>query len=437
MTLPQPIVDREPIIDDVVAGRYMAPELGRPLRSTIRSLVIAPTLDGREEELVAGLGLGRSIAVVADETTQEVLGRRLARALGDAPSIVLDHPKADEATAAALEERSRHVEALIAVGSGTINDLCKYVAHRTGRSCAVFGTAPSMDGYVTSTVSITREGFKLSLPAQSPKGVFLDLGVLAAAPRRMIQAGLGDTVCRTTAQVDWLLSHLLLDTVYAETPYDLMRADEPLLYAQADRLLDGDLDAMRLLARMLVLSGLGVLVTHTSHCGSMAEHAISHFIDMLADPHPGTLHGQQVGIATWSVARLQAAMLEQAAPPSLRALDLDPAGFRARYGRFAESCLAAAGKKPLDQAGTRALQARLDRDWPAMRERLLAAMLPLAELERVMDAAGLPKTAAELGVDPSFYRRAVGRAHEIRDRYSILDLAAQSGRLEGFAAGEG
>ena len=49
----------------------------------------------------------------------------------------------------------------------------------------------------------------------------------------MMRAGLGDTVCRTTAQVDWLLSHLLLDTVYAETPYRLMAEDEPRLYALA------------------------------------------------------------------------------------------------------------------------------------------------------------------------------------------------------------
>ena len=52
-------------------------------------------------------------------------------------------------------------------------------------------------------------------PAHAPTGVFFDLAVLAAAPARMMRAGLGDTVCRTTAQVDWLLSHLLLDTAYA------------------------------------------------------------------------------------------------------------------------------------------------------------------------------------------------------------------------------
>ena len=208
-------------------------------------------------------------------------------------------------TADALQERARHADALVAVGSGTINDLCKHVTHRTGRRSAVFATGLSMDGYVTTTVSITREGFKLSLPAHAPVGVFFDLGILAAAPARMARAGLGDTVCRTTAQLDWLVSHLLLDTVYAETPYRLMAEDEPKLYARAHLLPEGDLGATLLLTRMLILSGLGVLVTYTSHCGSMGEHSISHFVDTFADPHPKTLHGEQVGIASWSMARLQ------------------------------------------------------------------------------------------------------------------------------------
>jgi glycerol-1-phosphate dehydrogenase [NAD(P)+] len=44
--------------------------------------------------------------------------------------------------------------------------------------------------------------------------------------------------------------------------------------------------------------------------------------------------------------------------------------------------------------------------------------------------------AHEVGIEPAFYRHAVAHAHEIRDRYGFLDLAAQSGRLEAFAAEE-
>ena len=54
-----------------------------------------------------------------------------------------------------------------------------------------------------------------------------------------------------------------------------------------------------------------------------------------------------------------------------------------------------------------------------------------------MGAAGAPLTAGERASTPSFYRRAVGHAHELRDRYCFLDLAAQSGRLADFVAGEG
>jgi glycerol-1-phosphate dehydrogenase [NAD(P)+] len=261
--------------------------------------------------------------------------------------------------------------------------------------------------------------------------------VLAAAPARMIRAGLGDTVCRSTAQVDWLLSHRLLDTVYAETPYRLMADDEPRLYGKAHRLLDGDLAAMHLLTRLLILSGLGVLVTSTSHCGSMGEHAISHHLDMFARPHPGTLHGEQVGIATWSMARLQAELLARAEAPLLAPLALDESAFQQRYGRFAGTCLAAAGRKPFDRDGTDRLNRRLAARWPEIRRELEAVMLPLAEMERIMQAAGVAMRPADLGVVSGAYRQAVGHAHEIRDRYGFLDLAAQSGRLAGFAAGEG
>ena len=105
----------------------------------------------------------------------------------------------------------------------------------------------------------------------------------------------------------------------------------------------------------MILSGLGVLVTGTSHCGSMGEHAISHFIDTFADPHPRTLHGEQVGIATWSMARLQEAMLASAEPPVLVALPIDEARYTDDYGRLAPSCLEAVRRKPFDPQGTERL----------------------------------------------------------------------------------
>ncbi len=425
------------LIQDFVAGRYRSVETGEPIVCPIRRVVTAKSLDGREAALVREAGLDGRLAVVSDENTHGVLGKRVEAALPGSLSVVLDHPHADEATADHLRERTRHCDGLVAVGSGTLNDLCKYVTHADGRPCAVFATAPSMNGYVTSTVSITRGDYKLSLKAHAPSGVFYDLEVLAAAPKRMIRAGLGDAICRGVAQVDWLFSHLLLNTPYFESPYDLQLVDEPKLFAAAPRLLSGDLDAMASLVDVLTLGGLGVIVSGTSHSGSMGEHGISHYIDMFARPHPGSLHGEQVGIATLTMARLQAQLLAEASPPVLAATTIDPAVLEARYGDKAPLCRAALEAKAIDAERLVAVNARLERHWDEWRRALARLSVPPVRLEATLAAAGAATRPADLDIDPDFYRTAVAHAHEIRDRFSFLDLAALTGRLQAFARGEG
>jgi Glycerol dehydrogenase and related enzymes len=97
---------------------------------------------------------------------------------------------------ARVRAATAEADALVAVGSGTINDLCKYAAFLDRKPYVVFGTAPSMNGYTSVSAAITEHGHKKSLPAAAPVGVFLDLAVLAAAPPRMIRSGLGDSICR-------------------------------------------------------------------------------------------------------------------------------------------------------------------------------------------------------------------------------------------------
>ncbi len=425
------------LIQDFVAGRYRTIETGRPVPCPIAAIEIGRSLEGREAALLAAIGFTGTIGVVSDENTRDVLGARVERALSRCRPIVLDHPHADEATAATLRDRARHCDALVAVGSGTLNDLCKHVTHGDGRACAVFATAASMNGYVTGTASITKGDFKHSLKSHAPRGVFFDLDILAAAPPRLTRAGLGDALCRGTAQIDWLLSHLLLGTTYVESPFDMQLVDEPKLLAAAPRLLDGDLEAMATLVHVLTLGGLGVVITGTSHSGSMGEHGISHFIDMFARPHPGSLHGEQVGVATLTMARLQALLLAEAAPPVLGPTGIDDAALEERFGGQAAACRAALLAKALSGERLAAANARLARFWGDWRRALAGLAIPAERIEAALGSIDAARTAAGLGLDPAFYRTAVAHAHEIRDRFGFLDLAALSGRLEAFAAGEG
>ena len=243
------------LIDDMVAGHWINPETGKPGRVPYKSVVIAETLDGREAELVTSVGIKGRVGVVCDQRTREVMGSRVAKALlaahnsgiSGVETIVLDDPHADEAHVDALRERTAHVDALVAVGSGTINDLCKYVTATDGRDYCVFGTAPSMNGYTSTTASITlTNGLKVSKPAHAPLGVFIDLSVNAAVPTYLVASGFGDCLARSVAQFDWWLSHRMLDTLYTELPFRLEREDEQELMARAPDLAKGGIEAIGL-----------------------------------------------------------------------------------------------------------------------------------------------------------------------------------------------
>jgi glycerol-1-phosphate dehydrogenase [NAD(P)+] len=181
-----------------------------------------------------------------------------------------------------------------------------------------------------------------------------------------------------------------------------------------------------------------MVIAGSSAPASMGEHSISHYIDLMARAHPGNLHGEQVGVATLTLSRLQNALLRAERPPEVRATRLDEAALRARYGAaLADGVIAAFRAKALDDAGAARINVRLAAVWPPMGARLREVMLPTARLREALVAAGAPTTGVDLGLPSGFYRTAVRHAREIRDRYSILDLADDAGVLEAFAAGEG
>ncbi|MBA3817302.1 MAG: iron-containing alcohol dehydrogenase [Deltaproteobacteria bacterium] len=425
-----PVADPHDPISLLLAGRYPDPTTGELLRAETRSVVIEDSLVGAEAELLVALGLGRRLALIADAHTFAALGERVERAVAGrfaVQRIVLDGAfDADVETIARLGAViERGVDAIVAVGSGTINDLGKMVALERGIPQVVFATAPSMNGYTSLSASITSQGVKRSVRAATPVGVFFDLGVLAAAPPPLIRAGLGDSSCRPTAQADWLLAHLLVDWPYREAPFALLAADEPALFAQAPELLAGDLGALRRLVRTLVLSGFGMTICGGSYPASQGEHLLSHYLEMQRPTHPERLHGEQIGVCALAMARLQAQVLARDTPPRLQASTLTRDEVLARFGPIAgESCWAEVAPKLLTAARAEELTARLARDWDAIRARLMAVSLEPQAMQAMLGSAGAPTTPGELGWSNALLDEALHHAREIRNRYTFLDLAA-------------
>ena len=427
--MPAPDPGDDPLAQ-LLAGDYRDPETGEPLGAASRAVVIEDSLDGREADLVAALGLGDRLCVVADEDTHAALGRRVERALASrfaVQSIVLGHaPHADTATldrlAAALDPG---IDAVVAVGSATINDLCKLAALGRGRPQVVFATAPSMNGYTSLSASITEGGLKRTVRAATPVGAFFDLGVLAAAPIRLIRAGLGDSVCRPTAQADWLLAHLLFGRAYREAPFALLARDEPVLLAEARGLVSGDLAVMRSLVRTLVLSGFGMTICGGSYPASQGEHLLSHYIEMMRPPDlPAALHGEQTGVCALAMARLQDRVLAREVPPVVHPTTVTRDDVIRRFGaERGEACWRELEPKRIDRDRAEQLTARLAAGWDAMRARIRGVTLGHSRMVAALAAAGAPTAPDQLGWPDALLDDALAHAREIRNRYTFLDFA--------------
>jgi len=416
-------------IAELIAGRYRDPETGELLASETLAVVIEDTLEDRAVELVRAHATGTHIAVVSDRNTHAALGARIERELATAftvQSIVVPNPHADTATVAALVAAlAPQTSAVVTVGSGTLNDVSKMAAFERGIPQSVFATAPSMNGYTSVSASIIVDGVKRSFRTRTPLGVFFDLSVIAAAPKALIRAGLGDSAARSTAQADWLLSHLLLDRPYREVPFALLADEEHILFAEPRALVSGDTFALRALVRTLVLSGFGMTICNGSYPASQGEHLLGHYLEMI---HPlDVLHGEQIGVCTIAMADLQERLLHWSTPPVLAASELTQGELERAYGtEVGIACWNEYDKKRLDGARAEELTARLSVQWDSIRERILAISVGPDRIREILAAADAATTPSRLGYTDAEMARAITHARVLRDRYTFLDLAADS-----------
>jgi len=408
------------VLAELVAGTWRAPSTGKQYDIGIKDIVLRESLDGLEAELVAKQHAGKHITVISDDFTHDAVGARIYKELAregfKVDEYVWKKPVCSDEGVEHIRRTTRACEVRIAVGSGTVSDTVKYASFLDDKPYSVFATSP-MNAYTTATASVSSDGFKRSITCKGAQGVYFDLSVIAQCPARLISAAFADVICRTTSQVDWLLSHLLFNTAYDETPYTLLAYDEADMIASADQMLTGNPNALAMLTRISAIMGLGTRFTGTTHSGSMAEHMISHYIDMFAGSlHPGTSHGEQVGVATVTLSQLHNQVLNTDTAPVLKPTRVPDDWIRRTFDpATANNMLEQTRKKTLDEKRCEQINQRLADDWDAIRKTLLQCMLPYQTLRSAMKAAGCQLTATDLGLNTDFYQQAVKGARFIRE----------------------
>ncbi len=378
--------------------------------------------------------------LVADRNTYAAQGERVAAALRaqnfDLKEVIFT--AADVVADAhhilrVLIESDRANRTFIAVGSGTITDITRFVSHRTGRSFISVPTAPSVDGFASIGAPLIIDGVKTTVISQAPQAIFADINTLVTAPVAMIAAGFGDMLGKITSIADWRLGHLLWDEPYDEAIAQRTLAAAQLCVDHAAAIGAHTPDGMRLLMEALIESGYCMLDFGSSRPASGTEHHYSHVWEMtlLRNGRPAILHGAKVGVATVLVAALYeqigrlartevADRLENASLPDRTQ---ETAQIRAAYGELAEQIeREQAPFLALDAFRFDALKTQILNHWPTIQA--LAAQVPPAQtIAALLQQVGGPVVVQGLGLAATDQTFVEQNAHYLRNRFTVRKLA--------------
>ena len=400
---------------------------------------------------------GKRAKIVADETTWRVAGERVLAILRAAgvdcaePLIFPARPQpyADTdflaRTRAAIEAEGPDGRA-VAVGAGTLNDLCKRASTELERPYMCVATAASVDGYASYGAPITKAGFKKTWPCAAPIAIVADSEILLTAPRDLTASGYADLAAKIPSGADWIIADALEAVplrpdlwATTQTPLRDWVADPAGLAA-------GDAKAMGKLFTGLAMTGFAMQTMHDSRPASGAEHLFSHCWEMHHILRPdGTApsHGDKVGIGSLCTTH----MMESFFAKPFTAADIDAAVaaypswekreafIRTQFepGLMLDEVLAASKAKHRTPEALRAKLNLLVSKWDDLAARVKEQLYPFAELRARLAAAGCPVTPEGIGVKAADVHVTALRAQIIRNRYTILDLAQDTGRLDALA----
>ena len=390
--------------------------------------------------------------VVTDENMWRAAGEAVQKSLDVAgvgsvePYVFPGKPTlyAEYANIETLVESLREHDAVpVAVGSGTLNDIVKRAAFECDRPYMNVSTAASMDGYTAFGASIEKDDKKQTLECPAPRAVLGDVDVLVDAPKRMTASGYADLLGKVTAGGDWLIADALGVESIPPDVWEMVQG--PLLgwTGRPGELAGGDEAAMDSLIEGLIMSGLAMQSHQSSRPASGAEHQFSHLWEgegLGRDEDPPLSHGFKVGVGSIAIAAFFECVLKR----DLANLDVDAVcaawpdwetterNVRRAYSgsKLEDAAVKETEAKYVDADALRERLNLVREVWPELRGKVEEQLMPAGELREMLRTAGCPTSPEEIGLSREAFKDTYVRAQMLRKRYTVLDLAIETGVLD-------
>jgi glycerol-1-phosphate dehydrogenase [NAD(P)+] len=395
--------------------------------------------------LLDELGLSKDIFIVCDENTFEAAGKTVIKALRDMgidsrhyvfKENDIHHPD-EKAIGSIMMAMEPEPGLIMAVGTGTLNDLCKFCATRMKIPYCVVGTAPSMDGFASNVIPITKDGMKISYHGVTPEFILGDLSVLAKSPQKLMAAGFGDIIGKVPARLDWMFGHLAFGENMCEEIEDLVNNAVAKCLEHAPDLVHRSDDAVKGVMDALVLSGIAMQMNGDSRPASGAEHHISHFLEMRDGDNmrEGAYHGAKVGMATFITMRLYEKFFEADPPPQgvvMEKMELK-AKIRKAFGDVADDVILEKGFWYYEKEEWQKIKSKIIEHWDVFKANV-EGFAPLREetMKITRELNGVVKPQ-DLGYTREDMYDAIMFARMVRKRPTILEVLANWGFLEKYA----
>ena len=413
-----------------------------------KDLIIGNGVVSRTAEMFAKLFPQQTAIIVADKNTWEVAGKAVFTSLEEAgipqeePFIFTDEELyAEWQHVEKLQAHLKGIEAIaIAVGSGVMNDLTKFVSHTLGRKYMCVGTAASMDGYTAYGASITKDGNKQTFDCPAPYGFVMDPVIAAAAPKELAASGYADLIAKIPAGADWMLADAMGSEAIDKFAWDLVQNGLREALGDPAAVFAGDVAKTEALSEGLLMSGFAMQAIQSSRPASGTEHQFSHCWDMedLCFEGKHVSHGFKVGIGTLA----STASLEFLLEKDIENLDIDKCVeawksweeqeveirevFEGKPGHIARG-LKETRDKYIDKEGLRAQLEALKKAWPTLKEQIKAQIIPFEEVRNNLRLVGAPYEPEHIGVTRERFRKTFSYIPYMRSRFANIDVVYRCG----------
>ena len=395
---------------------------------------------------------GNRALVVADENTWKAAGEAVYAYLVqagvecDEPYIFTDkHLHAEWKFIEMLDERLAATDAIaVAVGSGTINDLCKLCSYHQNRPYMCVATAASVDGYSSFGASITYKNMKQTFTCPAPKAIVADVGVMAKAPAEMTAAGYADLAAKIPAGAEWIIADFFGVEPIHDVAWHIVQDSLKESLADPEGVAALRPEAIAPFVEGLMLSGFAMQAARSSRPASCTDHLFSHLWNMRNHTYNGVTpsHGFQVSVGTL----FMCAMFDQMYKTDFTQIDVDKCVNNwptlAEVRSAAENLFAG---EPYAELGITEITAKYnDKDevrrqlqlikagWPALKQKLQEQCYTYDEMYRCLSIVGAPVKPEDVGVSKAQMLADVPFVRHIRRRYNLLDLGLRAGTLDGW-----